>query len=136
MPKPIPELMRLEIRSYYLNISKRVAPLKGWTRRGNACKVLQDQFPRYFKGMSIEDVYVILSLPSEEECNYIKRGLVCLRCGHGDNLVVESRGCDEDGSPMIGFDIFCTTPDDNPNTAFSKCWYHLGRDEKMGRGEK
>jgi hypothetical protein len=128
MPKPIPEEMRLEIRSYYLGIVKRTSAPTGITRRENACNILQAQFPRYFKGMSTEEVHMILYLPSKQECKDILKGLACPRCGHGNNLIIEPKGANDDGVPQTGYDIYCTTP--NSGKVFSRCWYHLGRDKK------
>ncbi len=129
MPKPIPEAMRLEIRGYYKRMVKRVKVPEGITRRENACAILRAQFPRYFRGMTIEDVHIILYLPSEEEIKKIISNLICPRCGHGDDLILESKGANDDGVPQTGYDIYCTAPD-TVSTIFSRCWYHLGRDEK------
>jgi hypothetical protein len=130
MARPIPELMRLEIRGYYLKIVKQKSTPKNYkgTRREYACEVLREQFPRYFKGMTLEEVHTILYLPSESEVKDIIDNLICPRCGHNKNLKVEPKGANEDGVPQSGYDIYCTTPDDS--LMFSKCWYHLGRKEK------
>lgn len=131
MPKSIPEAMRLEIRDYYQKMVKRVriSKWKGVTRRENACHILQEQFPRYFKGLSIEEVHILLYMPSKEDVELILKDAICPRCGHGDNLKLEPKGANDDGVPQSGFDIYCTSPERN-STIFSKCWYHLGRSEK------
>lgn len=129
MPKPIPEAMRLEIRSYYQKMVKRMKIPKETTRRESACSILQIQFPRYFRGMTIEEVHIILYLPSEEEIKKIISNLICPRCGHGDDLILEPKGANDDGVPQTGYDIYCTAPD-TVSTIFARCWYHLGRDEK------
>ena len=129
MTKPIPEAMRLRLREYYLGMVRRVKAKIGMSRRVSACDTLGKQFPRYFKGMTIGDIHTILYLPSEEECREEVAKHICPRCGHGDNLVMESRGSNEYGSPQSGYDIYCTTPD-TESTTFSKCWYHLAREEK------
>ena len=129
MTKTIPEAVRLFLRKHYLSIAKRVTPPKGTTRRDNASLILQNQFPRYFKGMQLEEVDDILHMPSEETVKKMISDLICKRCGHGDNLVVSVKGSDDNGIPMSGYDIYCTTPD-RESTVYTKCWYHLGRSEK------
>lgn len=129
MPKEIPEAIRLFLREYYLGVAKRVRPHKGITRIVNACKVIQKQFPRYFKGLLLEQIDDILHLPSEDECKEMVKGFTCPRCGSGDHLIVSVKGSDDDGIPMAGYDVYCTAPD---NGVFSKCWYHLTRKEKYG----